>query len=142
MVSEYDGFYHLTPRGWIVGAQWREGVQLPEAHSGTPDDAVATYRLHVPAGDPDDRTFTETWRRPSAPGHEIDALAARYPHPVGPPDGPPANEASPEKLRPDERSADEPVGNVEPPHDALLSPGDEVTRRDGAPVFPAHGGPG
>lgn len=84
MVGEYDGFYHLTPRGWIVGAQWREGVQMPEAHPGTPDDAVATYRLHIPAGDPDDRTFTETWRRPSVPGHEIDELFARHPHPVGP----------------------------------------------------------
>ena len=127
MVGEYDGFYHLTPRGWVVGAQWREGVQMPEANPGTPDDAVATYRLHIPAGDPGDRTFTETWRRPSAPGHEIDELLARHPHPGGPADAPPP---------------DGPAGGVEPPHDALLSPGDEVTRRDGQPVFPTHGGPG
>jgi hypothetical protein len=57
--------HHITPRGWIMGAQAIFGPKK-DAESKRPDDALATFEEHIcqeSETTPEETTWLEIWRR-------------------------------------------------------------------------------
>lgn len=74
MSNRDNGFYHLTPNGWV--RQDRQPF---------PDDRVETwsYEMECPTEDAKDRVcLTRIWAHPQASTAERDALRRRYAQPM------------------------------------------------------------
>jgi len=72
--------HHLTPRGWVVGAQAIFGP-FRDAARQRPEDALATYEEHIRL-DPDSMrekiVWRESWRREGTTESVLDGLLDQH----------------------------------------------------------------
>jgi hypothetical protein len=72
--------FHITPRGWIIGAQAIFGP-LKDAEARRPEDAVATFEetIHQESETVRESTsWTQVWRREGASDATVDNLLDHF----------------------------------------------------------------
>jgi hypothetical protein len=72
--------YHITPRGWVIGAQAIFGP-IKDAESQRPPEALATFEEHIHQESemaPESTTWTEIWRKEGASDVELVRLFDQF----------------------------------------------------------------